>query len=212
MKKSIYWLFIIVVVLISKSASGEWQYWSHYEVVGSVSGNLDFKVKPEIRYDDNFRHHYYTHFDIGFDWELTDWFILAPYYRHINEKQNESWEIEYRPHLNATFKWRFLSYFNLSDRSRIEFRIKEKKALRYRNKLTVKMSEFTRFEIQPRIEEEFFCDFDKSEFNKNRVYAGIDFKAIENLKIGLYFILEGIKREGTWTTLNILQSSLKYGF
>ena len=213
MGKNIYRFLIIILVLLSKSVSGNWQYWSHYEVVGSVSDNLDFKVKPELRYDDNSYRHYHTFFDIGFDWSIAGWFVLAPCYRHVNEKRNEVWEVEYRPHLNAIFKWKPLRYFNLSDRNRIELRIKEEnETLRYRNKLAIKMPKFTKLEIQTQVAEEFFYDFDSNEVNKNRIYAGVDFKAIKYLKIGLYYILESRKSDNTWSGENIFQSSLKYGF
>jgi len=57
--------------------------------------------------------------------------------------------------------------------------------LRYRNKLTVKLPKVTKFEIQPYIAEEHFYDFGVDELNKNRVYAGVDFKIVENLKVGI---------------------------
>lgn len=213
MEKYLYLILFALMVLLPGSVSGDWQYWSHFEIVNSVDENLDFKVKPELRFDENLNNHYYTHFDIGFDWEVADWFIFAPYYRHINEKRNDVHQIEYRPHLNATFKWKKLPVVNISDRSRMEFRIKEDKiSLRYRNKLNVKMPKFTRYEFQPYIADEFFYDFESNEINKNRLYAGTDFKTIKNLKIGLSYIMESAKREDSWNVDNIFQSSIKFGF
>jgi len=213
MKKSFCWVLFGAAFFSSKSLLGNWQCWSHYEIVNSIDNNLDFKIKPEFRCGNNFNDHYYTHFDMGFDWGPTDWFVFAPYYRHVNEKRNGSWSVEYRPHLNATFKWKVLSYFNLSDRGRLEFRIKEDKTtLRYTNQFTLKMSKITKLELQPFIAEEFFYDFASAEFNKNRVYAGTDFKVIKNLKVGLYYILESSKRDNAWATKNVLQTSLKYNF
>ncbi|MFH1008404.1 MAG: hypothetical protein V1800_13030 [Candidatus Latescibacterota bacterium] len=53
-------LFSINTSALAGLAGNDWEYWSHYEVVGSISEDLDFKVKPELRYDDNFSNHYYT--------------------------------------------------------------------------------------------------------------------------------------------------------
>jgi hypothetical protein len=212
-KKYLYLILFALIAFFPGSVSGNWQYWSHYEIVNSIDENLDFKVKPELRFDENFSNHYYTHFDIGFDWEVVDWFIFSPYYRHVNEKYDEIHQVEYRPHLNITFKWKALSFINTSDRNRIEIRIKEEEtSLRYRNQLTIKMSKFTRYEFQPYIADEFFYDFESKEINKNRLYAGTDFKTIKNIKIGLCYILESAKREDSWRGDNVFQSSIKFGF
>ncbi len=193
-------------------AENDWEYWSHYEVGGSINEDLDFRVKPELRYDDNFSNHYYTHFDIGLDWKVKDWFILSPYYRHVNEKKKGDWKVEYRPHLNAIFKWKLLG-LSFDDRNRLEYRIKEdKEFFRYINKLTVKLPKVTQLKIQPYIAEEPFYDFDANELNKNRVYAGVNFKVVKNLKGGLYYILESRKSKEDWTNVGILASSLSYSF
>lgn len=215
--KKIMLVALLLVGLFSVNkpawAGNNWEYWSHYEVVGSINDNLDFKVKPEVRYNDNFSNHYYTHFDVGLDWKVKDWFILSPYYRHVNEKKNNDWKVEYRPHLNAIFKWKLLKALSFSDRNRLEHCIKEDKdVFRYRNKLTVKLPKFTRFKVQPYVAEEFYYDFDANELNKNRVYAGIDFKIVKNLKAGLYYILGSCKKEGDWIDNNILGTALKYNF
>ena len=213
MKRNLYLILFVSIFLLSGSVSGNWQYWSHYEIVSSVDENLDFKVKPEFRFDENFSNHYYTHFDIGFDWAAAKWFIFSPYYRHVNEKRDDVHQIEYRPHLNATFKLRALSFLNISDRSRMEFRIKEEEtSLRYRNKLSLKTPKFSMYEFQPYIADEFFYDFESNELNKNRLYAGTDLKIIKNLKVGLCYILECSRRDNTWTGKSVFQSSLKYNF
>jgi hypothetical protein len=199
---------------VNKSAwaGNRWEYWSHCEAVVSVNDNLDFKVKPESRYNDDFSTHYYTHIDIGLDWKVKDWFILSPYYRHVNEKKEGDWKVEYRPHLNATFEWKLLG-LSFGDRNRLEYCAKEDKGFfRYRNKLTVKLPKFTRLEIQPYVAEEPFYDFDENEMNKNRAYAGVDFKAVKNLKAGLHYIFESRKKSGKWTDANVLGTTLEYSF
>ena len=217
MKKAMGLLLVVLLLVGLFSinnqalAGNDWEYWSHYEVGGSINDNLDFKVKAELRYNDDFSNHYYNHIDFGLDWKLKDWFILSPYYLQVNEKNTNDWKIEYRPHLNATFKWKILG-LSFSDRNRLEYRIKEdKKKFRYRNKLTVKLPKFTQFEIQLYIAEEPFYDFDVNELNKNRVYAGVDFKVVKYLNAGIYYIFESRKKEA-WTNVNVLGTTLKYSF
>jgi len=210
---------LIVVLLTSLFITNEWvlaendgEYWSHYEIIGSVNNNLDFKVKPELRYNNDFVNHYYTHIEFGFDWKVKDWLVLSPYYRHVNENKNDDWKVEYRPHLNAAVKWKFYKII-FNDRNRLEYRIKEDiKFFRYRNKLTVKMQKYTQFKIQPYLAEEPFYDFDANELNKNRVYAGVNFKVLDNFKTDIFYILESRLKDGIWTNVNVLGAALKYSF
>jgi hypothetical protein len=196
----------------SVSAENDWQYWSQYEVSISVNDNVDLKVKPEFRYKDDFRDYYYSHIEAGLDWKVKDWFIGGAYYRYINEEKNDDWQIENRPHLDATFKWKFSS-LSLSDRNMVEYHIKEdKEFFRYRNKLTIKFPKFTSFNIQPYIAEEPFYDFDVDEWNKNRLYGGVDFKIVQNLTGSVYYILESSKSGDDWNEVNVLATKLKYTF
>jgi len=196
-------------------AGNDWEFWSHYEVVSSINDALDFKVKPELRYNNDFGNHYYTHVDVGLDWKIKDWFILSPYYRHVDEKKNEDWQVEHRPHLSGTFKWELFG-LSFGDRNMLEYRIKEDKEdkdfFRYRNKLTLSLPKVTKFGIQPYVADEPFYDFDVNELNKNRLYAGLDFKTTKNIKVGVYYILESRKKSGSWTNVNVLGLSLQYRF
>lgn len=215
MKKFTVFCFTLLLVFRFASiakADADWEYWSHYKVVGSINDNLDFKVNAGPRYNENFSNHYFTYFEIGVDWKFKDRFILSPYYRHINKKEKSDWKVEYRPNLNAAFKWKLLG-LNFTNRNRLEYRIKEdKKFFQYRNKLTVKPPKFTQFKIQPYVAEELFYDFDANELSNNRIYTGVDFKVAKNLKAGIDYMLESRKRKERCTNVNVLETSLKYNF
>jgi len=214
MKKLLMAILLIIVFIINEwvFAENDREYWSHYEIIGSVNNTLDFKLKPELRYNKNFDNHYYTHIEFGFDWKFKDWLVLSPYYRHVNENKNDDWKIEYRPHLNATIKWKF-DKISFENRNRLEYRAKEDiEFFRYRNKLTAKMQKYTQFKIQPYLAEEPFYDFDAQELNKNRIYAGVNFKVLDNLKADILYILESRLKDGVWTNVNVLGTTLKYSF
>ena len=210
---------IVALLLVSlfstnkpAQAGNDWEFWSHYEVVSSVNDDLDFRVKPELRYNNDFSDHYYTHVDVGLDWKIKDWFILSPYYRHVEEKKSKDWTVEHRPHLSGTFKWELLG-LSFCDRNMLEYRIKEdKESFRYRNKLTLSLPKVTRFGIRPYVTGEPFYDFDVGQFNKNRLYAGLAFKIAKNLKVGVYYILESRKKSSSWTNVNVLGVCLQYRF
>lgn len=207
-------LLLVGLFSINKSAlaGNDWEYWSSFEVTGAIDDQLDLKVKLEPRYNDDCSDHYFTSIEIGIDWKIVDWFILSPFYQHVDEKKNGDWQVEHRPHLDATFKWKLLG-LSFSDRNRLEYRIKENdEFFRYRNKLTVKLPKFTQLQIQPSLAEEPFYDFDENKLNKNRIYAGLDIRIIEHLGAGVYYIFESRKKDDIWTNVNILRTTLKYSF
>lgn len=216
MRRRMLLLVFLVVGLFSMNnmarAGNDWEYWSHYEVIGSIRDNLDFKVRPALRYNNDFSKHYYAHIDIGLDWKVKDWFVLGPYYRQVKEKKSGDWKTENRPYLSATFKWK-LCVLNFSDRNQLEYRIKEdKEFFRYVNKLTINLPKFTRLKLGPYLAEEPFYDFDAREVNKNRVYTGVNFKIIGNLAGDIYYIFESRKGTDDWLNANVLGTTLKYGF
>jgi len=205
-------LFGLLVLTQLARAQSNWEYWTSYGFTDSISDNVTIKVVPELRYQGGFSDHYYTHIDIGFDWKINEWLVLGPYYRHVEEKKNDQWNVEYRPHFNVTLKAKLLG-LSVSDRNRLEYRIKDDEDFfRYRNKLTLKLQKMTPFEIQPCVAEEPFYDFDASEINKNRVYAGFGFTIFNKLKADINYILENRKKANHWTDVNVIALSLKYSF
>jgi hypothetical protein len=212
-KSSILPVLLCLLVSIQLArAESNWEYWTSYGFTDSVSDNVTIKVAPELRYKGDFSDHYYTHIDMGLDWKINDWLVLGPYYRHVEEKKDGQWNVEYRPHFNVTLKANLLG-LDISDRSRLEYRIKDDEDFfRYRNKLTLKLEKMTSLEIQPYIAEEPFYDFDANEVNKNRVYAGFGFTIFNKLKADINYILENRKKANHWTDVNVLALSLKYSF
>jgi len=206
-------LFIIILTMSRLAqADSRWEYWTSFGFTNSVSDNVTLKVAPELRYKGGSSGHYYTRVDMGFDWEVNKWLILGSYYRHVEEKKKDKWEIEKRPHLNATIKGKLFG-LAISNRGRLEYRITEDDDFfRYRNKLTLKAAKKTLFEIQPYIADEPFYDFDADEFNKNRLYAGFGCTIFNKLKADLYYILESRRKDGHWRDFNILGINFIYPF
>ena len=193
-------------------AADDQEYWSQFEIVGSIANKLDFRVKPELRYNNDISDLYYVHFETGVDWKINNWLVLAPYYRHVNEKKGEIWTVEFRPHLNAAFIREFWG-INISDRNRMEYRGREStQSFRYRNRLMAKLPKYTRFHIQPYTAEEPFYDFNEKRWNKNRAYIGVDFPVVKTLQGGLFFIYENRLKSDEWTSASILGTSLSYRY
>lgn len=193
--------------------NGDCQHWNRESIEGNISKSLKAKIDVEFRFGENCSELYHQYSELGLSYQCSGWFDLGLNYRQIYEKKGDAWRQENRPHINATFKWGW-SDFKFEDRSRLEYRIREGKddIFRYRNKLTLKLPKVSRFKIQPYLAEEPFYDFDAQEVNKNRVYMGVSFKAVKNLKAGLFYMFEANKKNHSWTNINVLGTTFKCGF
>jgi len=86
-------------------------------------------------------------------------------------------------------------------------------AWRYRNKLTVLFPfKFTDLEVQPYIADEVFIDFHGAKFNRNRLYAGLKFKVIKNLKADVFYLWQTSKKKSKRIDYNVIGLKLKLVF
>ena len=130
------------------------------------------------------------------------------------EEKNGSWSYENRPHLNATLKYA-LEGFKLSDRSRLEYRDKETgdDGWRYKNKFSIKYPITVKgFEISPYVADEIFVDFIEEKLSRNRLYAGMDFKVLKNLKLDVFYLWQTSEKSDDWTDYNVLGTKVKLSF
>ncbi|NQT28499.1 MAG: DUF2490 domain-containing protein [Candidatus Omnitrophica bacterium] len=212
-------VFISAIVFCGNVYSfddGDYQYWNTENVSWKLGDYWKASLEQEFRFGDNASNLYYEHTDFGITWSgLTEWIDLGLNYRHIFEEKSSKWREENRPHLNATVKWKLFS-IDFSNRGRLEYRNREKAEdfWRYRNKFTVKTPfKFTKFKIQPYVADEIFYDFDQETLNRNRFYAGITFKLLDNLKGNIFYLLERSENSSNkWVDYNVLGTKLKLAF
>jgi hypothetical protein len=64
------------------------------------------------------------------------------------------------------------------------------------------------------IAEEFFFKFNGAVLNENRLYAGLAFNLVKNLKGELCYMLRSTKNSNvcTWSDTNVLSAKLKLSF
>lgn len=209
--KLVIFLLVSLFYISSFVFAEDWEYWSQYEVGGSINNNLCFKIKPELRFNNDLSN-YYRHFETGLDLKSYKSFALGLYYRIIYVEKNENWKVEHRPHINAELKWKTKGC-SFSDRNRLEYRIEEKKeSFRYRNRFMVQFPVFLKLKIQAYLALEPFYDFRANEINKNRAYAGFNCKVVGNFNAGIFYIIEGNLKEDDWENVNILGTTLKHNF
>ena len=212
-------LAVVITILLAghicRASDADLQYWT----AGGIS--LDLADYWKLAFEEEFRFErdatlFYHYSDVGITYTgLADWLDLGLNYRQVFEKDaNSEWPSENRPHFNITLKTKVCD-IALSNRLRFEYRDRDNKQDRWRvrNKLTMKFPfKFTRFEIQPYLADEIFVDFYGDGLNRNRLYAGLSCKFSENLKGGLYYLLQSSKSSGHWDEINAIGIQLKFNF
>ncbi|MFH1458801.1 MAG: DUF2490 domain-containing protein [Candidatus Omnitrophota bacterium] len=219
-KKLIFVLIVVVALgLFVKTGfafdNRDFQYWNTESIDGEINKDVKISFEEEFRFGDDAAYLYYRHSDLGISYSgLNDWLIFGINYRYVMEKKNGVWEQENRPHLNATVKGKAFDS-DLSNRARLEIRDKVGGAnsYRYRNKFSIKSPwQMTNFAINPYIEDEIFYDFDDHALNRNRIYAGISSKIMDNLKAKIFYLLESTKSSNKWIDANVLGTQLQLSF
>jgi len=210
---------VVTIVLISEvcfaSDDGDLQYWSTAGVSFDIDKDWKFKFEEEFRFGDN-AGHFYRHSDFGVVYKsFADWIDLGFNYRQVFEKDSKGqWRQENRPHLNVTLKSKLFG-FDLSDRSRLEYRDREikKDIWRYRNKLTIRLPlEFTELKLKPYLADEVFINLDEEGYNRNRLYGGVSFKLSKNLTGDIFYLWQSSRSGGSRKDINVLGTALKFYF
>ena len=218
------WVFLVVtamaVLVISETCFaydyGDLQYWSTASASFDIDKDWKFTFKEEFRLKESGGHLYHHFSDIGFVYKnLADWIDLGFNYRQVFEKDSKGrWRQENRPHLNVTLKGKLFD-LDLSNRSRLEYRDRENKkdVWRYRNKVTVKLPfELTELKLKPYLADEVFITLNDDNVDRNRLYAGVSFKLVKNLKGDVFYLRQSSRSSSGWTDINVIGSKLKFSF
>lgn len=196
---------------------GDSQYWSAAGVSFDISQDWGCSFEEEFRFGDDAGEFYYHHSDLGFVYKgFADWVDLGFNYRQVFERTDSEgeWTQENRPHLNVTLKGQLFG-LNVSDRSRFEYRDREDKndLWRYRNKVTVKFPlELTELKLKPYLADEVFVPLNDDNITKNRVYAGVTFRVLENMTGEVFYLWQSSRSSGDWNDTNVLGTRLKFRF
>ena len=193
---------------------GDFQVWNTDVEEFKINKDAKIAFEEEFRWGDNANEFYYHHYDVGFFWNLKQYFNIGGGYRHIYELKKGKFKLENEPYLVFAYKWEMAS-FKFDDRSRLEYRHFEYQtdSWRYRNKFTVKFPfRFTKLEIQPYLSDEIFLNFYGAAFTKNRFYSGLEFTVTKNIKADVYYLLEHTKTGRIWPDVNVLGTKIKILF
>ncbi len=192
------------------------QYWTTAEVVVDINKDWKTVFQDEFRLGDDGGHLYYHHSEIALIYKgLADHIDLGFNFRKIyKEDDTNTWRQENRPHLNVTFRKK-LGRIGFSTRSRLEYRDIEQKddTWRYRNLFTFKLPlELTSLRIQPYIADEIFINLNGEGYSANRVYAGVTFNLLKNIKAAIYYVWQSARASPGRDDIHAFGTKLVFNF
>ncbi len=194
---------------------GDFQFWSTAVVSFDVNNDWKVAVEEKLKFVYDAGHLRYHHTDLGFTYKgLADWIDLGFNFKQVFVELPDEWTRENRPHLSITFKGR-LAGLDFSDKSKFAFRDIEygDDYWRYSNKLKVNLPyELTRFKLCPYVADQVYINMDRSDFEKNRLYAGVAFELSKNVESELYYVYQWGKILDNWLELSALGLQLKFRF
>lgn len=170
-------------------------------------------VMGTIRIGQNFRHFVSERIGFGADIPINKYLKFTPSYYYIAEqpvKNAKSFEHRLRFEITAEKKWK---NFSLSDRNRVEYRIRHSRgdSVRYRNKIKLKIP------VKSNDEEIFsvfaatepFYDFRAKEFSRNELSAGVERKFNKNASAEFFYMLQS-NTGSRLRSVNIVGVNLKF--
>jgi hypothetical protein len=66
--------------------------------------------------------------------------------------------------------------------------------------------------MQPYIAEEWFVNLGDSNINQNRLYAGLSWTVVNNIKSSLFYAWKASRGSGGWRNINVIGFDLKFPF
>jgi len=222
MKTRICLCFVTLLILAPldgvciASDEEDFQYWNLLNVNLEIDKNWAFSIEERLSFGNDAKELSYHSSDFGFIYKgLSDSVDLGINFRkvYLRDRRRE-WKQEDRPHLNLRLKTKLFG-FDVSDRSRLEFRAIEGREdiWRYRNMLMVMVPvEFAGHKISPFLAEEVFISLNGEEFNKNRLYSGLSFKLSKNMVFETFYLWQASKYGGRWEDTNIIGTGLRFFF
>lgn len=188
------------------------------QVRAGVEIKVELEEKVSLYFDEEYRYGSddetnYVHTEIGLSYAALDWLDAGFYLRNIFEEQDDDWQYELRPRVEATAHQTW-GHFGISSRNRIEARIMSQgNAYRYRNKAKFFFPfDVKSWNLSPYVADEIFVIINDGVFEQNRVYAGLDFKFARHAGMDIYYFWEYLRTVPNHRNKHVAGVKLKLSF
>ena len=204
--KQFFFIFTLILLSITYAYS-DFQIWNADSVNIRFSNRTVFEISSEFRYRQTATKLYYKHYQGRLTFIRSPNFLITPGYRQLYLRQVNHWIKEYHPMLDLTLQVQGQNSWAISNRSRIVYRIFEKRPglWRFRNRLEVICPiQLTEYGIKPYFADEFFWD-ESHGINQNRLAIGLKIPYHERTQLDLFYMLQALKNSlNSWKQQKII--------
>jgi len=199
---------LTAVVLLSSGiceARDDSQFWLEEKWSVTLTNTLKLVGKTEERFQDDMSDFYSQVASVGFSWKAQPWLKLEPAYYYQWTQRTGRDTNENRVYLNATPGWSW-GRVHLEDRNRIEFRhLNGRDDWRYRNKpkLGIELGRGW-YEVEPYVADEVFYGARAGEWNRNRIYLGVEKPLTKQVGTDFYYMIQSDKQGRDWNEFHVL--------
>lgn len=186
-------------------ARDDWRLWLEQPWSLAVSSTLKLVGKTEERFQDDMSDYHVQVASVGVSWKPLPWLKLEPIYHYQWTEAAGPDQNENRVFLNATPSWS-AGPFQVEDRHRVEFRhINGRDDWRYRNKPKLSVAIGTGWSaIEPYVADEVFYGARAGEWNRNRLFLGVEKPLTKHLSAEVYYMVESNKTGRDWNEFHVL--------
>lgn len=196
-------------------ARDDWQLWLEQKWSVKLTDRVKAMGRSDLRFRSDMSEFYKQTDNIGLSIKVAPWLKVEPVYQYEWSEQaaGSDTTIENRLYLNVTpsVSWRRV---HLEDRNRVEFRhVNGRDDWRYRNKpkLGVEIGSGW-YAMEPYVADELFYGARAGEWNRNRVFVGLEKALSKHLSADLYYMIESNKTGRDWAELHVLGGTASWRF
>lgn len=196
-------------------ARDDWQLWLEQKWSVKLTDRVKAMGRSDLRFRNDMGDFYKQTDNIGLSIKMAPWLKVEPVYQYEWSEQATGGDttIENRLYLNVTpsVSWRRL---HLEDRHRVEFRhLNGRDDWRYRNKPKLSAALGREwYEVEPYVADEVFYGARAGEWNRNRIFVGLEKDLSRHLSADLYYMIESNKTGRDWAELHVLGGTASWRF
>jgi len=193
------------------SAGDNSEYWGTCTFSVKVNKQVKLDLLEEFRIKTDTGFYTYVQY-VGMGYEINDYLDTAVWYKLVSSEKNQNWSESHRFDIDGTLKWN-INGFKISNRSRLERNTTTSSWL-YRDRIKLEKGiELFNKGFTPYVFNEFFLDIrPNSGYHENRASVGFSTYFIWGSKLGIYYMSRAKKSEGSWSSADIIGTTLGFYF
>jgi len=216
MRQCIMVALVLILTASSSFATGsDSQLWTEIHTTTALNTALDVLVNAQLRFAEDMAEFVQESHQVGINYKVCDYLTISPSYRQIYNQPSDgsSSSQETRAVFLATAHFPIDElHISFGNEFEYRFRYPQTDSWRYRPRITIEHPIGpSPWDLSGYLADEGFYDSDYSTFTRNRAYAGIKKKLMQNLTLDLYYMRQ-YDINANPGVLNVLGLALRFHF